>query len=361
MKVLHLLSTSKWTGPSSYIIDILNFLKENNDEVLIAVRTKPKGNLISFLKKYKIPYTEKLFLYKKFNPIYFFYDLYQLKKIIDYFSPNIVHTHFSPENILISLLKNTNYKSIRSIHNTKSTLNKPFSKIILNKNDFIHTVCNEYKQNLIKYNNIPPSKIKIISGWIDEKKFNPIGKKFFEENSKIKIGMVARFQKKRGHEFLVKAFKKLNKRNTTLILTGRGEYKGEIEALVKKLNIIDQVIFTGYIRERLPDLLRSLDIFVLLEEGSDGTCRAILEAMATGLPIVSVNKGAIKETVKNNINGFLINSKTNIDELCNKLKLLIDNKKLREKFGIKSREIIEKNFTKQNKLKEFYNFYKEII
>ncbi len=363
MKILHIISTSKWTGPATYVVDIQKFLHQQGISSLIAIRTKPSGNLKEILKKEKINFTEELKLYKKFNPIYFFLDLKNLNKIIKNFSPNIIHTHFSIENILTILLKNKNYYLIRSIHNTKSSIKKPFSQLILNKNHYIHTVCNEYKENLIKYNKIPEEKIKIISGWVDSEKFTPLGEKYIKDDNFIKIGMVARFQSHRGHEFLVKAFKEIfNKnKNVRLILTGRGEYKQHIENLVRDLNLSNYVIFTGYLKDELPILLRSLDIFVLLEEGSDGTCRAILEAMSSGLPIVSVKKGAIKDTVKENINGFLINSKKNIKELAEKLDILIKNEDLRKKFKKNSRKIIIENFTKEKKLNEFINFYEKIL
>ncbi len=361
MKILHIISTSKWTGSATYVVDIIGYLQNKGIETLLLIRTIPPGNLKNILKIKKINYSEKLKLYKKFNPIYFSLDFFNLKKIIYEFSPNIIHVHYSLENILSILTINKNIKLIRSIHNTKSSLKKPLSKFILNKNSFIHTICSEYKNNLIKYNKIPSSKIKIISGWVDTKKFNPQGNKFFKDDNNIKIGMVARFQHHRGHEYLVKAFKKIsNINNVKLILTGRGEYKPNIEKLVNELQLENKVIFTGYLKEELPELLRSLDIFVLLEEGTDGTCRAILEAMATGLPVVSVKKGAIKDTVVDNQNGFLINSKNNIDKLAERLKILINNKNLRKSFGEKSREIALEKFDKEKKLEEFFDFYKEV-
>ena len=361
MKILHIISTSKWTGSATYAVDIVEYLQNKSVDTLLIIRTIPSGNLKEILKIKKINYSEKLKLYKKFNPIYFCLDFFNLKKIIKDFSPNIIHVHYSLENILSILTINKKINLIRSIHNTKSSLKKPFSKFILNKNNFIHTVCSEYKNNLIKYNNIPQYKIKIISGWVDTNKFNPNGEKFLKDDNYIKIGMVARFQKHRGHEYLVKAFKKISDTNKVkLILTGRGEYKSNIEKLVKELKLEDKVIFTGYLKEKLPDLLRSLDIFVLLEEGTDGTCRAILEAMATGLPIVSVKKGAIIDTVVNNKNGYLIDSKNNIEQLAEKLNILVKNKDLRKNFGEKSRKIVLEKFNKEKKLEEFFNFYKEI-
>ena len=360
MKILHILSTSKWTGPSQFVLDINEYFLENGINSIIALRTKPGGNLIEFIKEKKLNFYDKLYLYKKFNPFYFFHDLIVLKDFLKNFNPDIVHVHFSLEHILAVILKK-NFKLIRSVYNTKSAKKRFLSSHLFKKADFIHTVCSEYSELLLKFNNVDSKKIKIINGWVNENTFSPSGEKdFFKFNDKIKIGMVARFQKRRAHSTLVKAFSQLDLSNKILVLTGKGEYMENIKKLVKELNIVDQVIFTGYIKDKLPVLLRSLDIFVLLEEGTDGSCRALLEAMAVGLPVIGVNKGGMKEAIIDGKNGFLISSKNSVNELKEKLKILCENRELREEFGKNSRKIVLEKFSKRKNLEKFLNFYRMV-
>ena len=135
MRILHILGTSKWTGPASYVVDILDYLKENNIPNLIAIRSKPAGILKDILTDKKIKFKE-LNLYKKFNPLYFYEDITNLKKIIKNFKPDIVHTHYSTENILSIFVKSKNFKLIRSIHNTKASKKKAFFKIFIKEKRF---------------------------------------------------------------------------------------------------------------------------------------------------------------------------------------------------------------------------------
>ena len=366
MKILHILSTSKWTGPANYILDIGEFLQKNNIDFLLLFRTKPEGNLEKFANERGINFSKDLILYKKFNPFYFFHDILNLKRIVKRFNPDIVHVHFSTENIIAGFLKNREFKLIRSIHNSKNLKKNPFSNRILKSNDFIHTVCNDYKEKLIKNFGIEMDKIFVINGWVDEKVFSPEGRKDFLKDrfgvpdDKIKIGMVARFQPHRGHEFLLRAFKELNSKEVVLVFTGKGEYLENIRKLTEQLNLREKVIFTGYIKDELPDLLRSLDIFVLLEEGSDGSCRAILEAMGCGLPVIGVNKGGMKEAIVNGKNGFIIPKKDDIGKLKEKLQNLIESSELRKKFGEVSRKIVEERFSKEKNLNRFLNFYRMV-
>jgi len=83
--------------------------------------------------------------------------------------------------------------------------------------------------------------------------------------------------------------------------------------------------------------------------------------MATGLPIVTVKKGALKETIVDNKNGFFIDDKNNIEMLSEKLKILINNRELRYNTGQYSRQLVEENFSENIQLEKYYRFYKKIL
>ncbi len=375
MKILHLINVHHWTGPAEYMLRNSEYLLKQGDNVLVGYRSYYRGVLKDELKKHNIPFTEKIKFPRGFKPRLFLSDALNIRGIIEEFKPDIVHCHNSLENIHCAILKNkkSKFKLVRTIYNSNALVRKPFSGFFLNRNDYIVPVCTDYFNKLIYLHNIPKNKLRIIRGFVNSEKFFPKeekgnGNDFFFNNFNIKkeivkIGMVARFQEKRGHKYLIEAFKKLidsGCKDVKLILTGRGETVNNMKALCRRLNIWDSVVFTGYVKEQLPHLLQSLDIFVLLREGSDGTCRAILEGMSSGLPVVSVRRGAITDTVEEGVNGFLIESKENIEELYINLKKLVDNKKLREYMGRMSRSIIEKNFSMELQLKNYYDFYKEI-
>jgi glycosyltransferase involved in cell wall biosynthesis len=370
MKVLQLISIHQWTGPAEYVVKISKYLKTNHESVIVGFRSFYKGEFKNRLIKEDVDFTEKLKFPRGFKIKYLIEDFRRLSKLIDDYSPDIVHCHNSIENILTALIKkrNKNFLLVRSIHNSKYLKKKPFAEALFKSNDFIITNCNYFKENLIHRFDLNNNNVEVIRGFVDLEKFNSgRSKHFLKEqyglNNTVNIGMVARFQPHRGHKFLIDAFCKLLKEydNIRLILTGRGEILPELKKYVNILNISDKVIFTGYINKKLPELLNSLDIFVLLQEGSDGTCRAVLEAMATGLPIVTVKKGALKETIVDNKNGFFIDDKNNIEMLSEKLKILINNRELRYNTGQYSRQLVEENFSENIQLEKYYRFYKKIL
>jgi glycosyltransferase involved in cell wall biosynthesis len=66
-----------------------------------------------------------------------------------------------------------------------------------------------------------------------------------------------------------------------------------------------RVIFAGYRKEDYAEVLRSIDVFTFLVPGSDGTCRAVLEAAACAIPAVTSRRGALAEIVVDGVTGIL--------------------------------------------------------
>jgi len=375
MKILHLINVHHWTGPADYVIRNCKYLLNKNVNVLVGYRSFYKGNFREELEKNSIPFTDKIKFPRGFKPFVFYRDFITLKKTIKEFAPNIVHCHNSLENIHCALLKSEKlkFKLVRTVYNSKSVKKKFLSGYLLNSNDFLITVCSDFQKKLVENQQISGDKIRVIKGFVDTKNFFPKHfpdkpKDYFLTNynlpkTNIKIVMVARFQEQRGHRYLIEAFKILREKgysNINLVLTGRGETLPEMKELCKKAGIEDFVIFTGYVKEELPLLLQSSDIFVLLKEGSDGTCRAVLEAISSGLPVVTVKKGALTDTIKENVNGFFIKEKEDVNALSTYLKELIDDKGLREYMGNMSRKIAENEFSMDKQLEKYYEFYTEI-
>ena len=94
------------------------------------------------------------------------------------------------------------------------------------------------------------------------------------------------------------------------VLLGRGD-EGDLEKLcfepVERLGLGRNVLFPGYLYgDQYPPALRSLDAFLFLVPGSDGTCRAVREAFATGLPVVSTDLGILPELVGGGGRGFSV-------------------------------------------------------
>jgi glycosyltransferase involved in cell wall biosynthesis len=105
-----------------------------------------------------------------------------------------------------------------------------------------------------------------------------------------------------------------------LVIVGKGTRKTALENLAKELGITDKVIFTGFVPDAdLPSLYKISRSFIIAST-AELLSLATLQAMATGLPIIAVNAGALSELVHDRINGFLYNAgdiDTLVENICN--------------------------------------------
>jgi glycosyltransferase involved in cell wall biosynthesis len=91
-----------------------------------------------------------------------------------------------------------------------------------------------------------------------------------------------------------------------LVLVGRGEHRSVLEGLARELGLGSSVVFAGYRGADLPETLAALDCLVLLGTGSEESCRAVLEGMAAGRPVVAAPVGAVPEIVIDGETGWLV-------------------------------------------------------
>lgn len=123
------------------------------------------------------------------------------------------------------------------------------------------------------------------------------------------IGSIGRLTEQKGMEYLINAFGDISKRypDAFLVIVGDGELRASLEERAVKNNIDGKVLFTG-IRDDIPRMLGMFDIFVLpsLWEGQPIT---IMEAMASGRPIVATDVGGNGEILRSGELGLLVPSK----------------------------------------------------
>ena len=189
--------------------------------------------------------------------------------------------------------------------------------------------------------NIP---IKVIYNGIDTKEFKPK----FNKNKKLKILCVSRLIQRKGIEYLINAVKSLE---VELTIIGKGKQESYLKSIAPK-----NVEFLGYIpHENIGKYYRNSDIFILpsLNEGMSNT---ILEAMASGLPIITTNTGGTKELIKGN--GFVVSMRDS-DAIKKAILKYIENPELIKTHGLKSREIAEK-MSWENIAGEYYKVYRRM-
>ncbi len=176
---------------------------------------------------------------------------------------------------------------------------------------------------------LDPGKVVAIQNGIDPEPFlneqNPetsrklTRQRLFGEQlaDKRLFGTIGRLAEVKNYRLFIEAFALARQRvsNITLVIIGTGPLEKELKDLVNSLSINEQVLFLGY-REDVPTLLQNIDIFALpsLREGFG---LALVEAMASGLPVLTSNRGGMKEIVSDSSCGWLVDpeDKHNIAEV----------------------------------------------
>jgi len=139
-----------------------------------------------------------------------------------------------------------------------------------------------------------------------------------------------------------------------------GSVSRRLRDLIKRYGLEKNVRLTGLIPfEELRDLYVASDIFVTpsLAEGSSAV---VLEAMASGKPIVGTLVGGTRTQVKDGYNGFLV-APMSVTQLAEKIKFLVDNPGEREKMGENSRKLAEEMFNWENVSRKLLQVYTQMV
>lgn len=141
----------------------------------------------------------------------------------------------------------------------------------------------------------------------------------------------------------------LNNTNSVLLIAGSGPEQQNLEKLAHSLQIYDKVIFLGDV-DYIPELLSISDVFVLTSD-SEGMSCSILEALASGLPVIATNVGGNRELVRDHYNGLLTDLKTT--EIARHMDFIFTHKRLGRLMGKKSLEA-SKRFSVEKMTSRYY-------
>lgn len=143
-----------------------------------------------------------------------------------------------------------------------------------------------------------------------------------------------------------------------LVMVGDGPLRSALENQIERLDLGSHVLMTGD-RSDIPQLMKTMDIFVLpsLAEGISNT---VLEAMATGLPVVATRTGGNPELVSSEISGLLF-PVGDSESLAEALLTLIASPQLRKGMGEKALERIKMQFFWDNTVSEYLGVYDQLL
>lgn len=178
----------------------------------------------------------------------------------------------------------------------------------------------------------------------------------------INILCVGRLIERKGQRYLIDAFHRVlaaRRASARLILVGTGDAEHELRRQAARLGIGEQIDFRGYVSGNdMAEVYRCADIFVLPSE-NEGMSIALLEAMASGLPVIVTDTGGTRELVRHGSNGLIV-TWADSQSLEHALGALLENPELRQTMGQMSRGIAEK-FSWESITQEYLDVFHHMI
>lgn len=353
-------------------VPFLKYFKENGYEVHVA--TNGDNDIPYCDKKIKIPFERSPFKSNNLKAIK------NLKNVINNEQYDIIHTHTPMGSVVTRLaaLKSRKQNKTRVIYTAHGfhffkgapllnwLLFYPVEKFLSKYTDTLILI-NKEDYNLAKRKFKKCKNIQYIPGvGIDEAKFNftmsneeklNLRKSLKLSNNDFIMIYPAELSNRKNQEWLIKSIKDLIKKypNIHLLLPGRDNLYGKIQILTKQLNLENNIHFLGF-RKDIPKLLSISDIAISSSK-QEGLPVNIMEAMYIGLPIIATDCRGNSDLVINDKNGYII-PQNNTNEIVNKINLIYQNPKLKNKFTDENKKDINRYLLK-NILKDMIKIYEE--
>ncbi len=213
----------------------------------------------------------------------------------------------------------------------------------------------------------PPEKLRINRTGIPLEEF-PFAERRRPTDGKWRILQACRLIPKKGVATSLRAFAIFKKDNpkAEFFIAGKGPLQPELEMLADGLGIIRDVHFVGFLSQsRLLELYHSSHLFlhpseISVNQDQEGVPNSVLEAMATGLPVVATRHGGIPEAVDHERSGFLVDEEDHVG-LARAMQRIVDSPELLEKMGAAARNTVAARFEQGAQIQQLESFYQEAV
>jgi glycosyltransferase involved in cell wall biosynthesis len=367
VKILHLFSDWKWTGPAEPTVSLCEALSNEGVDVTIAFRKAPSDfkerTVEKEVKERGIKSFDGFRLNRYFSVRDWLYDFRYIKRYVEEQALDIVHTNLSHDHFTAILSLSFSKKRpliARTDYKRGGMPINGFMKWALSRTDGLVSYSKKIMEYDVRSFGFPEKQTCVISPGV--KPYNgPL--KNMREGFGIKadekvIGVIGRLKPDRGYNVILKAFRLVRERmnNVKLLIMGRSSQieKSIIQPLTD-MGLEHDVILAGYRIDDYFSVISTFDLFVMMRAGSDGTARALREVMAMGKPVIVSDSGMLPEMVEDGVSGYVV--KWDENDLATKMEAILFDEQKRKAFGINAKQTaIDKwNYSIQaQKMKEFY-------
>jgi glycosyltransferase involved in cell wall biosynthesis len=211
--------------------------------------------------------------------------------------------------------------------------------------DAFIAVADPHGQYLVEREGFPQRKVCVIPNGVDVERFRTGGERLAARKelgltpTTPVAGIVAALRPEKNHELFLRAAASVRQRipEATFLIVGDGPERPKLEAIAAELGIAQSVRFLGT-RSDIPRLLAAMDVFALTSR-MEANPVSILEAMATGRPVVAPKVGSIAESVADGVTGYLT-EQGNGEQTAQRICELLENMELARSMGRAGQKIV---------------------
>lgn len=391
-KVLRIINRFNLGGPTYNAAYLTKYMPDNYETLLIGgEKDDTEDSSQHILDQLGIEPIIVQEMQRSIHPANDYIAYKKIKKIIDEFQPDIVHTHASKAGTLgrlaafsakVPVVVHTFHGHVfhSYFNKTKTAIFKKIEQNLAKKSACIIAISDKQLEELSSIHKIAPvEKFKVIPLGFDLSRFQTdylikrtsFRKAYNIKEDEVAIGIIGRLVPVKNHDFFLKALRiVLDKttKNVRAFIVGDGEDREKIRTQAQELGIayiednFDKttapLCFTSWIKE-IDHVNAGMDI-VALSSLNEGTPVSLIEAQASGTPIVSTNVGGIENIVLDKLTG-LLSDLEDVEQYAQNLLTLVENENLRlemQKYGWKH---VKDQFSYHRLVKDMDELYTQLL
>jgi len=373
MRVLHLFSNAKYTGPAEPALNLCVALRRIGVEADLAFPALPPGKQHTLLETARDRGIEPVLqfrLSKHRNPIANFFDSAALGRYLSRNSYDILHCHLENDHrIALGPARKHGIPVVRSNYDGTGLQRPSRQGPLLRGTAQILEPSQLALDHDAETYGYPRESMQVVSGAVDVVRFDPArevpdGRRWLGiPPHAFVVGIVARMQTHRRYEDFFEAIRRMVDAgcDAHAIVVGRGTNQKNVGwQPVEKLRLTDRVHFPGYIGgENYVGMVKAFSAKVFLVPGSDGTCRAVREAMAMGKPAVVAKRGMLPEIVDDGVTGIVFDGSA--DGLFNALMHLSGDRSRSSEMGRAARRKAVERFSLDVQARTVLQIYEKVM
>lgn len=375
MRVLHLFSNWRWTGPAEPAVNLALALMGQGWQVDFACGRAPRraGNEIEAKARERgLSVRTGLVLNKHMNPFHNYPDGRRLRAWLDSEHYDFIHCHLRNDHVVAALAARRMPGRpivVRSCYAGEGPHGYWEGRLMREFTDGLLVLSERARRQAVEGLRLPADRAWLFDTAVDLARFDPergLGDRRAEWGiapDAFVVGIVARIQWRRRFHVLLEAIARAHREVQGLraLLVGRGTHMHAIAVKpVQKMGLDSVVLFPGYqTGDDYVRTLATLDAKLFLVPGTDGSCRAVREAMAMGLPVIASKRGILPDLVADGQRGLVVDDTA--ENLAAAIVALARDPQRRAALGRQARQHARENFSLERQARVVSGIYAELL